>query len=169
MAISSRMHRGVRVGKTFGTSLALGLCPLVACTSTTEPQAPVTLLVTNATCNAGECSSIEIRGFPANQPSTPGGMWSVALGATNKPAVCITFPSADTFRVTNAGTGKTTMLVWTTDDEMALGTLEPGKPSFAAVPSTGDFVPGSADGWRIALPGGTAPIRGTPCLAVYPD
>jgi hypothetical protein len=59
--------------------------------------------------------------------------------------------------------------VWTIDDGMALGTWEPGKPAFTAVPSTSDFVPGTAEGWRITLPGGTTPIRGTACLAVYPD
>ncbi|MBN1459889.1 MAG: hypothetical protein JXA57_10140 [Armatimonadetes bacterium] len=169
MAISSLMHRGVRVATTLGTLVALGLLPLVACTSTTGPGGPVTLFVTNATCDAGGCSPIEIRGFPENQPNTPGGMWAINLGVTNNPAVCITLPGADTFRVTNAGTGKTTLFVWTIDDGIALGTLEPGKPAVAAVPSTGDFVPGTAEGWRIALPGGTAPIPASPCLAVYPD
>lgn len=147
----------------------LGLFALLACTSATEPGTPVTLWVTNATCTAEMCTAIEIRGFPAKHPSTPGGLWSMSLGTVSTPGACFTFPAADTARVTDAGTGKTTIIVWTIHDRMALGTWEPGAPAFTARPSTAEFAPGTAEGWRITLPGGAAPTPAGACLAAYPD
>jgi hypothetical protein len=80
-------------------------------------------------------------------------MWSLKLGTISSGGACLSLPIADTFRVTDAGTGQTTIHVWTSDSPVALGTWEVGAPAFTATPSTGEFVPSTAQGWRISLPG----------------
>lgn len=61
----------------------------LSCSSTTEPGPPVTLLVWNATCSAGDCASIQIRAFPKNQPQTPAGLWSLDLGTASSAITCL--------------------------------------------------------------------------------
>jgi len=81
------------------TSLA-GCISQPAAPELTDPPPVVTLLVTNATCSSGQCSSFQIRGYPIplNQPSVPGG-WSEDLGDVSTESACLTMHAADTFRV----------------------------------------------------------------------
>lgn len=125
------------------------------CSSTTEPPPPVTLLVTNGTCSPGPCSPLRIRGFPTEGPRTPGGPWSFDLGGVDAGTACLLLPSADTFRVGNGDAGETTTWIWTTEEPLALGTLEPEATAFQASPSTAAFVPATAPGWTVTLPGGS--------------
>jgi hypothetical protein len=156
-------NRGL-LARDLGKALVVSAVFLaLACSSMTEPRVPVTLLVTNATCDSGTCSPIEVRGFPSDQPNTPGGPWSLKLGTVSTASACLTLPSADTARVTNADTGETTTYVWTIDDLLALGTLEPGESWFQAKASTSEFVPGNAAGWAIALPGATTATPAGAC------
>lgn len=129
------------------------LLVVFACTSATEPEPgpSATLLVTNATCDSGQCSSLQVMGFWTHQPVyTPGGPWSMDLGTVSTEYACLTLPGVDSFRVS------TTTYYWTSRDSLSLGILEPGSSSFQAGPSTGAFVPASSAGWSITLPGGTA-------------
>ena len=156
MKIVSTRRWGLLFKRLEKTSTLPALLVVFACTSATEPEPPpsVTLLVTNATCSSGQCSSFEVRGFPSNQPHTPGGPWSLDLGTVTAGSACLTLPSADTFRVTSSG--KTTTYSWTSRDSLSLGILEPGQFWGHASPSTAEFVPANLAGWSVTLPGGTA-------------
>lgn len=136
------------------STLPLLLLPL-ACDTATAPSPPgVTLHVMNATCALSACTALEVRGFPENQPGTPGGFWSMALGVVDSEAGCLVLPAADTFRVINAGTNDTTLYLWSSHEPLALGVLLPGENVLKAGPSTDLFVPAEAQGWSVTLPGG---------------
>jgi hypothetical protein len=124
--------------------------------SSTGPLPTVTLLVTNTTCNTGPCTPLQILGFPSNNPSTPGGLWSIALGTVLGPSACFVLPPADTASVTDVGTGRTTYYVWTVESALELGSLSNPSGRFQAQPSTGPFVPVDSRGWSAEFPGGTA-------------
>jgi len=130
-----------------------------ACDSATAPSTPATIYVTNSTCSSGECSSFEVLAFPSNQPLTPGPMWSLKLGTISSGGACLSLPVADTLRATDAGTGQTTLYVWTSDKPVALGAVEVGQSAVGATPSTREFVPSAAQGWRISLPRDASPSR----------
>lgn len=141
------------------TSVVLALLVVSACTSPAEPEPPpsVALLVTNATCSSGQCSSFQVRGFPSNQPNTPGGFWSLDLGTVSTGSACLTLPPADTFWVNAVPS------VWTSHDSLSLGIVEPGSGVLLAIPSTSRFVPASSAGWSVTLPGGTAVAQADVC------
>jgi hypothetical protein len=135
------------------------LLATLACSSSLEPRSGVTLLVTNGTCQAGQCTPLAILGFPSNQPITPGGLWSIDLGLLTVPAACLTFPRSAIFRVigvSNDGTkADTTTYTWTTALPLSLGALEPPASRLWASPSTAAFVPASAPSWIVNLPAGS--------------
>ena len=135
----------------------------VGCSSTVQPRAGVTLLITNGTCEAGPCAPLQILGFPSNQPHTPGGFWSVDLGRISALSACLTLPPSATFRVTDASTGATTTYTWTTADAFSLGALQAPASRIPATPSTGAFVPATAPGWRVTLPAGSQLSPGQAC------
>lgn len=157
-------RRGGLLPEAAGEALALlALSLLFGCTSATEPLAPVTLLVANGTCDAGECSTLQVRGFPADQPHTPGGLWSIELGTVTAASACLTLPATASFRVTDAGTGETRTYSWSGDDALTLGAGDPDAGALQATPSTVAFVPASASGWSVTLPGGAAPSPAAAC------
>src|SRR5437870_3075393 len=98
----------------------------LGCSSTVQPHASVTLLITNGTCETGQCASVQILGFPSNQPHTPGGFWSVDLGLVSAPSACLTLPPSATFRVIDASTGATMTYTWTTAEGLSLGAQRAG-------------------------------------------
>src|SRR5437879_10778624 len=71
----------------------------LACSSVVDPKSDITLLVTNSSCSTGPCDSLEVLGFPSNQPLTPGGFWSIDLGLLTTSEACFKLPPATTFRV----------------------------------------------------------------------
>ena len=131
-----------------------------ACSSTVAPRSGVTVFVTNGTCQAGSCASLQILGFPGKGPSTPGGPRAIDLGFLTTASNCFTFPPSATFRVigvSNDGSrADTTTYTWTTADGLSLGTKPIGGPVGSAVASTSAFVPARAPGWSVALPGGSS-------------
>ena len=141
------------------TPAFLALLSLLACTSVTEPGPPpsVTLLVTNATCASGQCSSFRVRGFTDESPHVPGGPLSLELGTVSTESACLTLPPADTFWVNS------TPSVWTSRDPLSLGIQEPGQFWGHTGPSTVEFVPASSAGWSVTLPGGTAVTTADAC------
>jgi len=134
--------------------------------SPTEPPPPVTLLVSNATCSSGQCTSLQIRGFPIplNQPKVPGG-WSEDLGTVSTASTCLIMHAADSFMVIASGptTADTALYIWTSYDSLALGVLEPGEWPQGKIPITGAFVPARSAGWRVTLPSDTVVIPADPC------
>jgi hypothetical protein len=146
------VHTGPGRGLVF---YALAL--VMACSSATEPGPPPVLLVTNGTCSTGECEPQEIRGYPDDQPTTPGGNWSFLVGTVVGESACLTFPAADTFRVGSVD------YPWTPGKALSLGSIPPGALALQTSPSTDSFVPGTESGWAITLPGGTTVAPAPPC------
>ena len=141
------------------------LLAVLCCSSVTEPHSTVMLLVTNATCLAGACDSLQVLAFPSNQPHTPGGYWSVDLGLVTAQQACFSLPHSAAFHVIGVhddGTADTTTYVWTTADSLFLGAQPPSSSRLHAHPTTSAFVPDDAAGWRITLPSGTEPTPGAP-------
>jgi len=135
----------------------------MACSSSTGPKGPVTVLVVNSTCNPGPCVPTRVFGFPTEQPHTPGGFWGFELGMVTGAVACFRLPASEEFRVTNSGTGATTTYTWTLDESVALGSL-PGYSSLLfGQPSTDQFVPTSSEGWIVTLPGGTTVTPDVAC------
>lgn len=160
MGIVSAKRWGFLFRNVEKTPTLLVLVVACACTSAMEPEPPpsTTLLVTNATCGTGECSSFQVRGIWAHQPvATPGGPWAMDLGTVSSASVCLTLPSVDTFRVNG------TPYIWTSRDSLTLGILQPGEPGIPATSSTAAFVPANSAGWSITLPGGAAVTPANAC------
>ena len=145
---------------------SLVLLSMLSCSSSLEPRAGVTLLVTNQSCTPGPCSAQEILVFPSKQPNTPGGLWSIDLGTMTGAAMCITIPASAEFDIVgykSNGTADTTKIRWTNADGAALGAQPPSGSRFTAMPSTSEFVPATSSGWRVTLPGGTQAVAGPAC------
>ena len=133
------------------------------CAAALSEPGPVKLLVTNTTCGTNGCTAFHVLAFPENQPNTPGGFWSVDLGEVTTASACLTIPATATFTITDAGTGATKTLTWTTRKNVSVGTRILGQSAIHASPSTGTFVPAAQAGWRAALPGNAIPTLDAPC------
>src|SRR3954468_13218777 len=147
---------------TLATCAAL-LMLLAGCSDGTGPVLPSKLLVTNTTCFAAPCATFEVLAFPENQPATPGGMWSLDLGAVTGPFACLTIPASAAFTITDAGSGAKTVIRWTTKQPVSIGLITSSQFRLQASPSTGTFVAAHAAAWSVALPGNTAPVPGREC------
>ena len=158
-------------GEAFAPVRSLGAVPLLlftalSCSSIVEPHSDVTLLVTNGTCVSGHCDSLEVLGFPSNQPATPGGFWSVDVGLITTPQACFTLPASATFHVISEhgdGTADTLTYTWTSASSLALGAQPPSSSRIQASPSTTAFVPADAAGWRITFPTGSKATPSSVC------
>jgi hypothetical protein len=149
-------------------TIVLFLFVAIACSRAVEPRSGVTLLVTNGTCQAGRCDSLQVLGFPSNQPATPGGLWSLDLGLITAPQACLTLPPSSAFHVIGVrgdGSRDTTTFTWTSAKALSLGAQPPSSSRFQAIPSTTAFVPANAAGWRITIPSGS---QATPSSACKP-
>ena len=124
-------------------------------TGNPAPKAAM-LLVTNSTCAAGHCDSIDVLAFPSYQYSSPGGPRTIDLGIVATPTACLSLPVADTIRVTatdNYGYTSTTIYTWNPLGAMTLGTITPGANRLTATSSTNGFIPANSPGWIATLPG----------------
>ncbi len=147
-------------------AIPLLLLATLSCSSALEPRSGITLLVTNGTCVPGPCTSQEILAFPSNQPHTPGGYWSLDLGAMTGAELCITLPASATFLVIGLkanGPADTTKFVWTTALPVSLGAQPASASRILASPSTSGFVPVRSAGWSVNLPGGSQIAPGAAC------
>ena len=140
-------------------SILPAILVMFACTLFTEPEpAPsATLLVTNATCDPGPCSTFRVRGFPNNLPAVPGGPLTLDLGTVSTESACLTLPSADTFWINQ------TPSIWWSRDSLSLGIQEPGQFRGHVSRSTTEFVPANSAGWSVTLPGGTTATPADVC------
>jgi hypothetical protein len=150
----------------------VALVATVACSSSAsspsgaDPQ-PVTLFVSNTTCDPGPCTEIQVLAFPDNGPSTPNGGWAISLGLVSTPTACLTIPATASFSVIGAAQAgapyDTTTYEWTTADSVAIGAHAPPANGLNTGPSSGAFVPAKASAWAIALPGGSVATSAAPC------
>jgi hypothetical protein len=137
------------------------------------------VLVSNATCQAGHCDSIDVRLYPEHQVITPAGFWSVSLGLVTGAQACLMVPMSTIQRVVGSVTEvhtnpdgtttygpndhpDTTMVTWTPSLPAALGETTPVSYFEDRNPGTDEFTPANAPGWRVTLPGGQ-PVAGARC------
>jgi len=161
MRLSVRWNRRSSHVGIAGACCTLALAAL-ACSSSVEPRAGVTLLVTNESCQSGHCDSLEVLAFPSIQPNTPGGFWSIDLGAITTAQKCFTLPPTAQFKVIGQhsnGGADTVTYTWTNASGLSLGALSRGQLRLQASPTTSAFVPAAAAGWRIDVPSG---LQATP-------
>ena len=142
-------------------AIPLLLLAALSCSSSLEPKSGVTLLVRNGSCSPGPCSAQEVLAFPSNQPNTPGGYWLLHLGIMTGPQLCVIIPKSSTFTV--SGGGETTNYDWNTAKPMSLGVKAETTDFYEASPSTSEFVPATAAGWSITLPGGAQAVQDDAC------
>lgn len=135
----------------------------IACQSAVEPLANVTLLVTNTSCDPGPCQTIHVLAFPDNAPTTPGGAWSIDLGAVTAATACLVIPATARFSITNGSTGAVEVTTWTTGDSLSLAPWPTSDNRFTATPTTASFLPGNASSWSVSLPGTSAPTAAKGC------
>lgn len=152
-------------GKATLARCATLLMVLAGCSdgTTTGPALASKLLVTNTTCAAGPCMTFEVLAFPENQPATPGGFWSLDLGAVTGASACLTIPASAAFTITDAGSGAQTVVKWTTSQRLSIGFITSSQSRLQASPSTGTFVAAQSAAWSVALPGSAAPVPGGAC------
>ena len=134
------------------TAAVLLLVTLAACSP--KAYAP-TVLVTNATCNAGQCRPLQILAFDASSqyqsaPPFPGASgWGLSLGDVTSASACLTFPHSTP--VTLNGQTLATLTVADPFTLTARDTL-----TLIEGPQTSTFVPQEAQGWSVTLD--TAPV-----------
>ena len=153
-----------------------------ACSESTATDGDLpTVLIANATCEAGHCANLEIRAFVVafHVPQPQTGFMS--LGEMPPGQTCLAFPATWALRLTgpdSTGALDTTSLTWVPDDPegvylVAIDTSSYGHlgeradPTEPALPYDGfgtgtlgettDFVPGTSRGWKVTFPGG--PVR----------
>ncbi len=163
---SSSSQRDARVAARVLGTVSVLLFAVASCSSTLEPRSGVTLLVSNETCQAGHCDSLEVLAFPGEQPDTPGGYWSIDLGRITTPQACFTLPVTATFSVIGNrenGAVDTTTFTWNDAQALSLGTVPPAPTRLFANPSTNAFRPASAAGWRVTLPAETQVTSSSAC------
>jgi hypothetical protein len=171
--------------------LLASLVAVFGCTSATSPHALPTLLVTNATCSAGRCATLEIRAFvwKFTVPQLPDGL--EILGDAPPGTTCLTFPAKWTLRAigqdTVGGPVDTTTFTWTPADTVPIYLIGVDSAAYhsgldsalndsigsglipyfdrfwvASVGETANFTPGTASGWDLTLP--SVPIRNAPLV-----
>jgi hypothetical protein len=142
--------------------LVVAICFLPACSSTNAPGSAVTLLVTNATCTAEECTPLEIYGFVPKftVPGQP--LWGfLDIGAANSVSTCLSLPHSHTLTVT--GPDGATDITWTVADPIILNAVDLDHTLRA---TTTEFVPADAPGWAVSFggPSPAQPVASSRCM-----
>ena len=167
--------------RSFGVSiLVFGATAAAACSSPDAPRPLPTVLVTNATCEAGRCMTLEVRAFvwKFTIPQLPFGF--ERLGEVPPGKTCFTFPSSWTLRVIgpdSTGRVDTLIITWTPADTIPIylialdsvlfhgggdsAQLDSSKQGVwpydglaaGSVGETPNFAPGEAAGWSVTFPG----------------
>lgn len=160
--------------------------------SSSGPRPLPTVLVTNASCDSGRCTTLEIRAFvwKSTVPQDPSGFEK--LGEVPPGRTCLTFPPYWKLLVIGpdtAGHTDTTTTIWTPDDgsEIYLTAVDSAlyysgpdsaqadsltrglipyfdKFTGTTVGETPDFSPGTAPGWAVSYP--NAPVHGAKLTVV---
>lgn len=167
-----RIHRLRRVGRHLPSvgalaGVVLGAAAVLSCDSPVGPRQGITVLVTNETCAAGQCDSLEVLAFPSNQPIVPGGLWRLDVGVIATPQACFTLPTSASFLIIGPdrfGVMDTTTITWANSEAVSLGAIPVSSPNVAqALPSTAGFTPAHAAGWSVSLPSGTRAVASSAC------
>ena len=143
------------------------LCLAGACKGPTgvDPKLP-TLLVTNHSCDLGQCATLQIRAFVPSFP-LPGQpqIGSEVVGEAPPGQSCLVFPSSWTavdVTIYPDGRRDTTTFTWNPDDPAGIYLVAVDTPvqrsgqSYA--PRTPLFVPGNAPGWELTVPAAAVSI-----------
>lgn len=155
-----------------------------SCSSSTAPDQLPTVLVTNATCEAGRCATLEVRAYiwKFKIPYPPWG--EEVLGEAPPGQTCLRFPPSWTARIigdtivndTASGHLDTVVVTWTPDDTVPIYLIAVDSVVFhsrddtaqvrgvsyfdglvpASVGETPNFAPGASPGWKVTFP--SAPL-----------
>ena len=170
-----RIHQWICV---LSVLMASGL--VLGCSSPDAPRPLPTVLVTNATCDAGRCATLEIRAFIWKFPIPTGPWGEEVLGETQPGQACLAFPPSWSSRIIGSDTtGRvdTAITTWTPADTVpiyliavdsvlfhsrldsaVIDSLKEGLlPYFdglvkASVGETPNFAPGVSPGWSVTFP-----------------
>lgn len=166
----SRLHRRLAVSGRVVAVVGLVLGVALSCSSSLEPRSDVTLLVTNETCQAGQCDSVYVLGFPSKQVNTPGGPWYIELGVVTTPTACLTIPPTATFRIGTPENPNEQVILWSNGEPLTLGTESTMRVFLGSLSaSTAAFVPANAAGWAITLPSGSHATPAANCSRPTPQ
>ena len=125
---------------------------LLACGTSTAPDPPpITLLVTNGTCDSGPCVPLGIHG-ETDVFNVPGDM-TVGIGHVDSASACLTFPASKTLYVIDAGTNDTTATTWTPADTISLFAADERSVPWEGglLQITDRFVPATSTGWEVTF------------------
>jgi hypothetical protein len=156
------------------------------CSDATSSRPLPTLLVTNATCDVGRCSTLELRAF-VWKFTFPQLVWGFELVSYVPPGrTCLTFPASWKLRVIgpdNTGRVDTTTFSWSPLDKTPIFLIALDSTFFhtsldsaqadsvyrgtwpfdgiapGSVGETADFAPADAPGWSVTFPTRGAPNR----------
>ena len=150
--------------------LVIALLVAAGCSSPTEPKLLPTLFVENPLCDGTGCKAIQIRAFVWEYKIPQGGGIGLeVVGDVAGPTACLQFPEAWQITVSEVDSHGNPIhsdtITSTLDDEVFLTVLdwEPGGDLLLA--KTGDFAPGSSQGWHLALSENPNPPPPTPFTA----
>jgi hypothetical protein len=86
------------------------------------------------------------------------------LGVITTPSACVTLPRTAAFYVIEVPGNDTTTFTWTTAKPVSLGAQAASLGTVVlTLTATDTFVPMSASGWSVDLPGGTKAVPAAPC------
>lgn len=156
------------------------------CADANSPRPLPTLLVTNATCDAGRCGTLELRAF-VWKFEIPQLVWGFELVSYVPPGrTCLTFPASWKLTVigpNNEGRVDTAITNWTPRDHTPIFLIALDSTYFrtpldsaqldsmysatwpfdgvapGSVGETADFAPADAPGWSVTFPTRGAPNR----------
>ncbi len=143
---------------------------LAACGSPSDVgRTAPTISVTNPTCTAQGCKTLEVRAFVSTftAPQPPSGF--KVVGEVHSSSGCLRLPATWTLRVigvSETGARDTTVLTWTPKDPIFIVGVD--SAAFHSEPEdstvnrqvrgyTQAFVPATSSGWRVAFVGAELP------------
>jgi hypothetical protein len=148
---------------------------VLSCSSPSGPRPLPTLLVTNPTCAAGQCRTVEVRIFDWNL-TIPQPFWGYKImGEVDGQTACLTFPAPWTFFIYGPdSTGKvdTTVFKLNVNDAIFLAAMDSARfhtdsiaPLSTIVGHTTTFTAADAPGWQVAFSGDTVTTSPTEAAA----
>ena len=150
------------LARSYGLTWLVAVAASVGCSSSAAPTySAITIQIQNATCETA-CASMRVAGLPTHPAfSTPGGAWNFTVATVTNSSTCIVLRDSAMFIVASTTSADTER--WSPRDSLALAVnirgIEPWPPNAYV---TNGFLPASAPGWTVTLPGG-AVTPSQPC------
>ena len=164
----SLVDRAQMMNRCLISGIAVALLFGIGCSSSTAPDRPPTLLVTNPLCEGTDCRSIQIRAFIWAYAIPQGPFGAELVGEVSGPTACLEFPEIWEIVVRHVDSQGNVLsadtLTSDLDDQIFLTALDPESRDEVFLGMTESFVPGSEKGWSLNLvrdpAGAYPPFRG---------